>query len=321
MGGRDETVTSITAVSEPRGSDSAGSDLSAPVALATCARLPVGDDDGPALVAALARRSIRAEWVVWNDPTVDWAAYRLSVIRSTWDYATAHAAFLRWVVGTPRLHNRAEVVAWNSNKIYLGDLAAAGLPTVPTQLVAPGAAISWPLEEFVLKPTVGAGSLGAGRFDPSKPDRLAAALAHGAMLHDAQLTIMVQPYLHEVDSVGETALIYFGGEFSHALTKHAMLAPGRAYTLASRDSQELFVDERMELTTPADAQRNLADRVIGYLRDRFGVPLYARVDLLPTPTGPVVIEVELTEPSLFLGYDPPSADRLAAAIADRLESG
>ena len=47
-------------------------------------------------------------------------------------------------------------------------------------------------------------------------------------------------------------------------------------------------------------------------------PLYARVDLLPGPDGaPQIVEVELTEPSLYLAYADNAAERFAAAIAQR----
>ncbi len=43
--------------------------------------------------------------------------------------------------------------------------------------------------------------------------------------------------------------------------------------------------------------------------------------MIPGPHGaPRLIELELTEPSLFLGYAPGAADRLAGAIADRLSA-
>ncbi len=48
--------------------------------------------------------------------------------------------------------------------------------------------------------------------------------------------------------------------------------------------------------------------------------LYARVDLLPGPDGlPVLLELELTEPSLFLWTAPGPADRLADAVVRALD--
>ena len=60
--------------------------------------------------------------------------------------------------------------------------------------------------------------------------------------------------------------------------------------------------------------------MLAWVRERTGeVPLYARVDLVPGDDGaPQVIEVELTEPSLFLTTDDGAAARFAAAIRTRV---
>lgn len=41
---------------------------------------------------------------------------------------------------------------------------------------------------------------------------------------------------------------------------------------------------------------------------------YARIDLSPTAHGPVLLEVELTEPSPFLQHDPEVPARAAAVF-------
>src|SRR4051812_33137017 len=106
------------------------------VLLATCAQLPSGDDDADLLVGALAERGVDARWAVWTDPEVDWSAC-LVVLRATWDYTLDLTAFLEWVQAVPRVANEAAVVAWNTDKVYLRDLEAAGIPIVPTTFVEP----------------------------------------------------------------------------------------------------------------------------------------------------------------------------------------
>jgi hypothetical protein len=294
------------------------------VALATCRDLPAGDEDGPALVAALRDLAITAQWQVWDDPDVDWRQFDVTLIRSTWDYTFARADFLRWAADIDDLHNCHQIVEWNSDKRYLQDLSDAGLPIVATEWLAPGerrVGPPAPAFEFVLKPTVGAGSRGTGRFDPRQPGAAMAAAAHLQALHDAGRTVMRQPYLAGVDTAGEAALVYLGGRFSHAITKQAMLAPAAVHALEPGSTRELFVAERISARTPSPAELALGDRVLAYVSDRFGGPVYARVDLLPGPDGPdrpVVIELELVEPSLFLAYDGDAAAHLAAAVASRL---
>ncbi len=293
-----------------------------PVLLATCARLPDGDEDAPLLERALRRRGLDARWASWDDDSVAWDD-AVVVLRSTWDYTADRDRFLDWVRKLPVVHNGADVVVWNSDKTYLRDLRDAGVPVVPTAFAAPGDAVELPPSgEFVVKPSVGAGSRGAGRFTS---DESAAARAHADALHAARRTVLVQPYLAEVDTAGETALIYLDGRYSHAVRKGPMLPAGATHAL---DAGELFVGEQIETRTPAAAELEVGETVLTFVRERFGADqLYTRVDLLPSPAGPLVIEVELVEPSLFLGHDDSgeggdgdfdgAADRLAAAVAAR----
>lgn len=283
-----------------------------PVLLATCAALPDGDDDAAALLDALRVVGVAARFEVWTDRSVDWS-YGLTVLRSTWDYTLRREAFREWIGSVPVLHNPAEVVAWNSDKVYLRDLATVGVPITPTSVVPPGCVPDFPDAEFVVKPSVGAGSRGAGRFAAGAVDR---ARAHTAVLHEAGRTVLVQPYLGDVDAHGETALIYLDGEFSHAIRKGPMLTEHTAHDIA--ESSGLFLAENISARSPSAAELAVGARAMAAVRSRFGAPLlYARVDLLPSADGPVVVELELTEPTLYLGYAPGSADRFAAAIAAR----
>ena len=203
------------------------------------------------------------------------------------------------------------MIAWNTDKTYLLELAAADVPIVPTVVARPGEEAALPdAGEFVVKPSVGAGSRGAGRFAPEASD---AARDHVATLHAAGRTVLVQPYLGDVDEVGETALIYIAGVFSHAIVKGAMLP---ADTVHPHRFGPLYVEERISERTPSAAELAVGSHALNAVRGRYGHDLlYVRVDLLPGPDGPVLVELELTEPSLFLGYGEGAADRFAAAIA------
>jgi glutathione synthase/RimK-type ligase-like ATP-grasp enzyme len=284
-----------------------------PVLLATCAAYPDGDEDAAALLSALRRRGAAARFAVWNDTAVDWTA-GLGVLRSTWDYTLHRARFLEWIASVPRLHNPAEVVLWNSDKVYLHELEAAGVPVTPTVVAPPGVAATFPdTAEFVVKPSVGAGSRGAGRFVAQAP---AAAAAHATALQLAGRTVLVQPYLSGVDQAGETALIYFDGRFSHAVRKGPMLAADTAHDIA--ETSGLFIEENISARAPSAAELAVGARTIAVLAERFdGDLLYARIDLLPGTSGPVVVEVELTEPSLYLTHADGAAERFADSIAKR----
>lgn len=272
------------------------------IALATCAELPTGylEDE--------LRDLLGATWVRWNDPGADWAAFDLVVVRSTWDYQRDLAGFLAWAERVPRLVNPASVLAWTTDKRYLAEVAAAGLPVVPTSFLAPGEALPAELpEELVLKPTVSAGSRDTGRFRPATDRRAAAALL--AAIHASGRTAMLQPFLPSVDARGESALLYAGGAFSHAVNKAAILRPG---AVAALDTAE---DPPIAPLTPTAAELALADRAVAWLQERLGPLAYARVDLLAGAEGePVILELELAEPCLYLPHAPGAAERFAATF-------
>lgn len=287
------------------------------VLLATCAEAAGRDDDEPLLLAALAGAGLTAATAGWNDPAVDWAAADLVVVRSTWDYAPRRDQFLAWarkVAAETALLNPAEVIDWNTDKRYLAELAGAGLPVVPTAWVAAPDEVTAALArwdgDLVVKPVVSAGARDTARFTAGEHPQ-AAAFA-GRILAGGR-PVMVQPYLDRLDAEGETGLVYLDGAYSHAFCKAALLA-GDAL------GPGLFAEEVITGRTATAEQRTVGDAVLAEVRARTGVrPLYARVDLVPGDDGrPLVIEVELTEPSLNLRLGEGSAARLAAAIAARL---
>jgi glutathione synthase/RimK-type ligase-like ATP-grasp enzyme len=252
--------------------------------------------------------------VAWDDPAVDWSAFDLAVLRSTWDYTARREEFLTWAAKVPGLVNPAEVVAWNTDKRYLATLQAAGIPIVPTTWLPPGN-LDLPAgpDEIVVKPTVGAGGRDAGRYRLGKVKDRWLAGAHVGRLHKAGRTVMIQPYLSAVDTAGETAVLFLHspetGEltYSHAIRKGPLL-DGPDVGVAG-----LYREEEITPRTPSEAELDVAHRAVAALPNTL---LYARIDLIPGPDGaPMLIELELTEPSLFLGTAPGAPHRLAAAIS------
>lgn len=290
--------------------------------LATCADLPDGDDeDGELLRSACRNAGLDASWQVWDDSAVDWSV-AMTVVRATWDYTARPAEFLRWANEAPRLHNPSTVLRWNSDKSYLRALAGAGVSVVPTAWASRGEPVVWPQGvEFVVKPTVGAGSLGAGRF---VADDITGAQRHLDSLHAAGRTAMIQPYVSRVDEAGETGLVFIDGNYTHAIRKASMLPPDTVYGIDRTGPLSMFRPERISLREPSEPELAVARSVLTTANTILGRSeplLYARVDLLPGDDGPVVIELELAEPSLFLSYAPAAATRLAEAIAVRAGRG
>jgi hypothetical protein len=274
------------------------------IALATCSAFPDLDPDDRLLRDALGATAVAA---VWDDPSVDWDAFDVVLPRNTWDYVGRREQFVAWAerLGT-RLLNAPAVVRWNTDKRYLAELADAGLPVVPTSVVEPGDELLEP--PLVIKPAVGAGTVDAARHDDP-----AAAAEHVARLHAAGQVVLAQPYIEAVEQAGETALVYLGGAYSHAIRKGPLLGPD-----TERDGTGLFVSEDITPREPSAAERAAAERIMAWVTERFGPLLYARVDLLPG-AQPALLELELTEPSLFLAHAPGSAERLARAVLSHLQ--
>ena len=285
------------------------------IALATSRDLATIDVDDELLAAHLPG----AQVVAWEDETVTWSDFDLVILRSTWNYTEHLDEFLKWaerVDRETRLLNPLSVIRWNTDKRYLAALEQAGIPVVPTTYVAPGEEVPEQVlaGHVVVKPTVGAGSRGAALIR----DDVDAGVAHVRSLHAQGNTAMIQPYLSHVDTHGETALVYIGGAFSHAARKAAIL---------SRDlnwSTGLYADEKIVPATATAVEREVGDRIVALLPEL--VPggddvAYARVDLLPTADGPVLLELELTEPSLFLMVDADAAARTAAAFLSLASGG
>lgn len=289
------------------------------IAIATAADFPNLDEDGDVLLAALRERDADAEPAVWTDSSVDWSSYDLVVVRSTWDYAPRRDEFVAWahrVGGLTRLANPAAVIEWNTDKTYLRALAECGLPVVPTDWLVPGDVFVPPVDgEYVVKPAISAGSQDTNRYVAGDHDEV--AKAHVDRLLAAGRTVMVQPYVSAVDTAGETALLFMGGQYSHAIRKGPLLTP------AMEAFEGHYLEEQIEAREPSDVERLLGERVLDTLatvapvgRDQL---TYARVDLLPGADGePLLIELELAEPSMFLVESADGGEKAAARFADAI---
>lgn len=280
--------------------------------IATCRDLPEPDPDVEPLAAALSAAGVEARLLGWDDPSADWAAPVPTLLRSTWNYALAAPEFLRWidqVAAVAPLWNPAHLVRGNVHKRYLLELAARGVPTVPTLLVERGEAPSLAecaarlgCERVVAKPAIGAGSLDTERFSASQAADAARFAAHLAVV-TARCEVLVQPFVASVLDYGERSMVWIDGELSHAIRKAPRFAGD---------------DERIEGPMPIAAdERALAEAALAPLA---GELLYARVDLARDERGqPMVMEFELIEPSLFFSRRPGSAERLVAGLLRRLD--
>lgn len=275
------------------------------IALATCETLPDLFTDDQLLREALAVRGAEAHPLVWDSAAGATDRPDLCVLRNTWDYYLKAEAFLAWaeaMAGRTRLLNPWPLVRWNAHKAYLLELATRKVPTVPTLLARRGrplpvaalaAAAGW--TEVVVKPAVSAGAHRTARHaaaDPAAQAHLEALVAEGDAL--------IQPYLVGVEGYGERSFLVIDGQLTHGVRRPQALREGVA------------LDRTLERVTPTDLE---AERVRLALVALPAEPLYARIDLVPGLDGsPVVMEVEVIEPRLFLQECPEALERFADAL-------
>ncbi|MFD4736137.1 RimK family alpha-L-glutamate ligase [Streptomyces virginiae] len=276
------------------------------------------DADLPLILATLRAAGLSAQAVAWDAKDAHWDGYDLAVIRSTWDYANRLAEFLAWADATAevtRLWNPAPLVRWNSDKRYLPELAARGIPVVPTRVVDPGdpfdaADFDGP-HGVVVKPAVSSGARDTARYESG---RRADAERHARMLLDQGRTAIVQPYLPLVEE-GERALIFFGGTFSHAIRKQALL------TEAGLIDNFRVPHPGAAPYEPSEAELRTARAALAAVPAP-GELLFARVDLtLNAAREPVVMELELIEPNLFLSINPHGLERFAETVTAAVAAG
>ena len=269
------------------------------------------DDD--LLRAALARRGLSAVRVDWASHDVDWSAFRMAVFRTTWDYFDRFSEFSEWLARVEkltRLCNPASVVRWNLDKHYLRDLAARGLPVVPSEYLERGQPASlrelldekgWP--EAVVKPCVSGAARHTYRVNRSTADEVQRLL--DPLI--AEESFVFQPFVADVVTTGEDTLVALGGRVTHGLRKRAK--PGDFRVQDDHGGTVHHLE-------PSAEHVELAERVLAACDE---VPVYGRVDLVRLDDGRLaVMELELVEPELWLRLHPPAADEMAAAIAARM---
>ena len=288
------------------------------IALVTASVSRELDEDLKILGAALERAGTQFHVVNWHD-SVDWSQYSAVFLRSPWDYHLRRDEFLDWLRTTSkitRVFNPYEIVEWNSDKRYLVELAAIGIPVVPTRFVSSADEMSVRdvLDEFgddiVVKPSVSAGSHDTLRYRAASLT-IGDIVAHVARIVAAGSVAMMQPYESGIDGRGETGMVWLNGELSHAFRKGAILA------VEPDMGNGLYAAEDIGSRTATSDEVALGERIMAFLSQRFGAaPLYARVDVIPDVEGrPQLMELELVEPSFFLFTASGADDRVASAFA------
>ena len=280
------------------------------LAIATSVAEPEVHADDTHLAASLRGFGVETTACIWNDPTVEWKKFDAVLIRSIWDYFKHYASFKQWLAQLPiPTINNKDLLLWNSDKRYLIELEKHGIPIIPTQ-VASASQLQATLatmrgREVVIKPTVSGtawhtvrGVAGAPEFD-----RVVAQLP-------AEFDYLVQPYVPEVASDGEWSLLFFDGEYSHAVIKRPKAGDYRVQS--DYGGVSLAAEPGAELIASAASVLEAAAAI--------GHPdvAYARIDGVISQGRFLLMELEMIEPFLHLGNRADASERFAANLVKRL---
>lgn len=290
--------------------------------------LPDLDPDDRKVLDILQSRGVQCQVAVWDAPDADWTRAGVVVIRSTWDYHLKYDRFVEWVdyvSKVAQLFNRPDYVHWNLHKGYLRDLSDHGIATVPTQWLEQGSkSVETQLRGFlnaeatgkiIVKPAIGLATSGVMLVEENN---FADAVSHVEKLL-ADFDVMVQPFIASVKDRGERALVFVNGRYCHAAQKAAF------QTLAAAGhAGEKMVDASVDEVELAERVLSAVGEIVrkrnhnGKISDDdilLPPPLYARVDIVRSNDGqPLIIELELVEPSLFMTFYPQTAEFFASAI-------
>jgi hypothetical protein len=266
-------------------------------------------DDGLA-VPLLEAADTHVSAAIWNDPAVDWSAFDLIIVRTTWDYSHHFSEFQAWLdqMATipSKVLNPPAIMRWNVDKNYLRELETRGVVIVPTIWHTRGTTIDLRAEmrqhgwtNVVIKPTISAGSHRTWHITAPVTDLDQTHLAEILTDSDA----MIQPFAESILTEGEWSFIFFNRQFSHAILKQAQSGDFRI--------QPQFGGITIPINDPPAALLQQAVQVL----DQVEVPLlYARVDGVNVMGQFQLMELELIEPRLFLDTNEQAAARFAAAI-------
>ena len=261
------------------------------------------------MAAPLTEHGLEVEGPAWTEAT-DFTRFGLVLPLLAWGYHQAGRQWAdvvaRWQRQGVRLQNPPAVLRWNADKRYLGRLAEQGAPVTPTlyvdrldQTELARAVAAFGTDRLVAKPQVSAAAWQTIRWSPGRS-------LDGGPTGAA----IIQPYLPAIETSGETSLIYLAGVFSHAICK--LPQPGDFRVQPEYDGIITAYQPSREERAAAEACLAAAGEPL----------LYARIDLVRDLDGrPVLMELELVEPDLYLGYDTGAGGRFAEAVARAAAGG
>ena len=283
------------------------------LALLTCEKLPQLTPQDHPLIAALAKHNITAIAVVWDDPSINWSDFNYLVFRNTWDYFEKENEFNHWLDLIERLGiktlNPIAVIKKNKHKFYLREMEQQGIKILPTVFIDKTSNLNvkelmpthW--EKAVIKPAFSAGSYLTEVFDADDTEKINIQYKDTA----AEKELLVQQFMPEIQTVGETSFIFFNKKFSHAVNKKPIPGDFRI---------QVQFGGIYRLINPDTALLAKAQKIVDSFKAKL---LYARVDGIVIDNELHLMEVECIEPDLYFNLSEGSLDRFVNAIVELIK--
>lgn len=285
------------------------------IALITSTHVDPAKTDDRLLHAALVERGYEVDWLAWDDPAAQWHDYDCVLLRSCWGYHQQSDEFRAWVEACAKLGvelvNTPDMVLHNMHKHYLLELEAAGVPVPPLQLLRKGVDVdlratlaTLGCATAVIKPAISGTAWQTWRVQDIGVEASQKELQ--GLLRERDM--LVQSYEPSVELLGEWSLVFLGGVYSHAALK--LPKAGDFRSQANFGGSVRFMDAPLKL-------KSIAKTVISNLGSE---PVYARVDMIESLRGPLLMEVELIEPVLYFAARPGAASDLIAHLERRIST-
>jgi len=265
------------------------------------------------LAQLLEESDVEHTFVIWSDSQVDWNQYSHILIKSPWDYFDRYSEFKGWCgmiadTGIP-VFNDVKTILWNSDKSYLQDIQAKGHKVIPTKFISKAQKIHLPqafeyfdTDHLIFKPSVSGGAKNTLKIKKAEINNYDKKVNELIQQED----FLLQPFIREIVDEGEYSLVFFGGQFSHAVLKQPKSGDFRV---------QHFFGGKISSIKPSPEILASAQHII----DDFAADcLYARVDGVLIEGNFYLMELEMIEPYLFLFTHPDAKDNYIKMIRRKL---
>jgi glutathione synthase/RimK-type ligase-like ATP-grasp enzyme len=283
------------------------------IGLLTCEKLPDLTLSDQQLIPELAKHNLIAKAVIWNDKTITWSDFDYLIFRNTWDYFEKENEFNLWLNQIEQLGiktlNSIEIIKQNKHKFYLREIEKKGISILPTVFIDKTKKLNlaeitpkhW--KKAVIKPAFSAGSYQTSVFDVTELEKTNDEYTKIAL----EKELLLQEFIPEIQTLGETSFIFFNKKFSHAVNKKPIDGDFRV--------QSQF-GGKYTLIQPSQELIDKAQKVVNTFHDRL---LYARVDGIVMDSELHLMEIECIEPDLYFDISQGALKRFVASIIELIQ--